>query len=316
MARISMLDVALAQGHDKVVGLIEENLSAVPEFERFAVRQIAGTRYDTLVRTGLPTASFTSASSGIAASKSTFEKRPVECFLLQSRVELPKHIADASEEGPAFWQDVESVGVGLAAMRAVASQIYYGTSAGALGFTGLKAASVAASALTTDATGSSAGTASSCYFVKFGAQNVQMIAGRNSALMLSAFTEETIEDGAGLSLPGYLAHLSAWLGLQIGNTNCVGRIYNLTAESGKGLTDALIATQLAKHPIGMEPDLIIMSRRSRAQLQAARTSVINAGPGNAKAGTGLATISDIPTEAFGIPIMCSDSILNTDTIGT
>lgn len=318
MPRITMLDVAIARGHDKVVGVIEENLKSVPEFGIFPARSINGTQYETLSRIGLPTASFTQASAGIAASKSNWERKLVQCFLLQSRIEIPKHIADASEEGPAFWQDAESVGVGLAAMRTVATQIYYGTAASSdYGFIGLKAIASAGSTLTTDATGTTATTASSCYFVKFGLQGVTLIAGRNSALELSAFMEESIVDSGGTNrLPGYVGHLSSWMGLQTINPNSISRIYNLTADSGKGLTDALIATHLAKIPIGMEPDLCIMSRRSRAQLQAARTVVINAGPGASRAGTGLAPVADLPTEVFGIPIMVSDSILNTDVIGS
>jgi hypothetical protein len=313
MARLTLLDLARSKGHDRAVGLIEESVKYVPEFDIFGVREIAGTSYDTLTRTALPSAAFTEAGRGVTPTKSTFKKSRVECYLMQSRIELAKAIVDASEEGPAWWQAVESVGAGLAAMRATASQIYYGTTAGEFGFAGLKAANVFGGALTTNAGGSAPSTASSAYFVKFGVQDVQMIAGRNSALALSDFMEESIEDADGKKLPGYVSHLTAWLGLQIGNVNCTSRICNLTADSGKGLTDALIATHLAKIPIGYRPDVILVSRRSNSQLQTARTVVINTGP-TSKVATSIESVADRPTSAFGIPIIESDSILDTDAI--
>lgn len=314
--RITLLDVALAKGHDRAVGLIEESIATVPEIGVFPVKSIAGTYYDTLVRTGLPTASWTAGNTGVAASKSTLDRRRVECFLLQSRIEMAKHITDATEEGAAWWQAMESLGAATAALRLVSSQIYYGTTAGALGFSGFKAATPVsgASGIVTNATGATSTTASSAYFVKFGPQGVNLVAGRNATLELSNFMEESIEDASGLKLPGYVGHLHAWMGLQLTNTNAVSRIYNLTEDSGKGLTDALIATHLAKLKDGYDPDMILMSRRSRRQLQHSRTSVINAGPGSAKPDGSVGNVGPIPTEAFGIPIMVSDSILNTDAI--
>lgn len=311
--RLTLLDLARSKGHDRAVGLIEESVKYLPEFDLFSVRQVVGTSYDTLKRTALPTAAFTEAGRGVTPSKSTFQKARVECYLMQARIELAKSIVDASEEGPEWWQGVEAGGAAIAALRATASQIYYGTSAGEFGFAGLKAANPFGGSLTTNAAGSTPITASSAYFVKFGIQDVQMIAGRNSTLEMADFMVESITDSDGKKHPGYVSHLTAWLGLQIGNVNCTSRICNLTADSGKGLTDALIATHLAKIPIGYRPDVILVSRRSNSQLQTARTVVINTGP-TSKVATSIESVADRPTSAFGIPIIESDSILDTDAI--
>jgi hypothetical protein len=310
--------VALAKGHDRAVGLIEESVLTVPELGIFPFRTITGTSFDTLVRTSLPTASFTAANAGVAASKSTFDRRRVECFLAQSRIEMAKHVVDSAEEGAAWWQAVEASGAAISAMRKVASQIYYGTATDSKGFPGLKEATPVAGTggVVTNATGTTGSTASSAYFVSFGTQGVTLVGGRDSTMNLSPFIEETITDAAGLSMPGYTAHLSAWVGLQLVNTLSVSRIYNLTADSGKGLTDALIATHLSKLKDGYRPSVILVSKRSLLQLQAARTPVIHSGPGDAAPSGRLGLFAPTPTHYEGIPIIATDSILDTDAIGS
>ena len=56
-----------------------------------------------------------------------------------------------------------------------------------------------------------------------------------------------------------------------------------------------------------------MSRRSRRQLQVSRTVTLF-GNGSTKPSGGLATVAPIPTEYDGIPIIATDSILNTEAI--
>ena len=62
-----------------------------------------------------------------------------------------------------------------------------------------------------------------------------------------------------------------------------------------------------------------MTRRSRRQLQQSRSVVLSSGvpqnggpiPGDT---TGRAVSAPIPTEACGIPIVCTDSLTNTETL--
>jgi len=101
--------------------------------------------------------------------------------------------------------------------------------------------------------------------------------------------------------------------MQIGHENVARRIYNLTAESGKGWTDALNARVMATFPVGHRPDAIFASRRSLAQLQASRTVTLM-GTGSNR--PNQPNIAPVPTEYEGIPIIATDSILNTDVIGS
>jgi hypothetical protein len=54
-------------------------------------------------------------------------------------------------------------------------------------------------------------------------------------------------------------------------------------------------------PAGIKPDVYFMSKRSRAQLRTSRSTPENVYPA-------------MPTELNGVPIIVTDSILNTDAI--
>ena len=320
MANATLLDIAKLNGNDKVVGLIEENLTAAPELSVFPMRTIAGTNYYTVKRTGFPSVGFRAANAGVVPSKSTFAKQLVECYILSGAIEVDKAVAMAHEDGQEAFEMIESSGVMKQALIELGSQIWYGVSTDSAGFPGIKAATPTTHSIILNSGGSDADVQSSAYFVKFGPQNVQLIAGRNTTFELSDFRDQQIVDAADSTrrLAGRVADLTAWAGLQIGNVNCVGRIYNIGAdtETGDTLTDAKIAQLLALFPVGYVPDAIFMSRRSRSQLQRSRTVTINSGPGSAKAGGGLEIVAPVPDSAFGIPIIASDSILNTDAVNS
>lgn len=317
MSNITLLDVAKNNGSDAVVGLVEESISAAPEIGLIPVRTIEGTGFKTLVRTGLPSVDFIAASSGIPGSKSTFENKHFDCGILGGRIEVWKSILDAPENGPAAdIKATEAIGVMESAMRKVGRQIFYGkTSLGSsLGFVGL--VSMVDSSMIYDATGTTADTGSSVYFVKFGPQAVQLVMGRNGTMELGEFRVESLTDADGNKGPGEVADLASWIGLQQASKNAVVRIKNLTAESGKTLTDAKLAAALDLFPAGFVPDVIFMSRRSRTQLRTDRASRTSSSVANGKGGTlgGGELYAPMPTDFDGIPIIATDSILNTEPI--
>lgn len=313
-ASLTMLDIAKLNGNDKVVGLIEENVKKAPEVMVFPFRTIRGTSYKTGIRTALPTTAFRSANEGQTPSKSTFAQRLIEAFIFGGQIEVDKAVADAHEDGPQALQALEASGIMESAFRSLGTQIWYGTTADSKGFPGLKAATpfgtstAAGDALTVNATGSTATTASSVYAVKFGAQDVTLIGGNNRAWQLDDFTVQQITAANNGKLTAYVAGLTGWIGLQAGHENCVRRIANLTADSGKGLTDTLLAELFSTFPVGMVPDALFMSRRSRFQLQKSRSATSNT------SGKADKPMAPIPTEYEGVPIYATDSILNTDAI--
>jgi len=205
------------------------------------------------------------------------------------------------------------------AMQNLGKQMFYGVTNDGKGFPGLKAAlpaagtTLAGDALTIDATGSTSSTASSVYFVKFGVQDLTFVGGQSRAFDLGDFREQMIYDSSGAGYDAYVAALTAWIGMQIGHENVARRIYNLTAEATKGWTDALNARVMATFPVGHRPDAIFCSRRSLAQLQASRTVTLK---GSGSTRPNQPNIAPVPTEYEGIPIIATDSILNTDAIGS
>jgi hypothetical protein len=305
MPRITLLDVAKLNGADKEVGLIEEVLTSAPEAESFPFRLIKGTSYPTVTRVSLPTVGFRLANAGVTASKSEFVRKLVQAFIIGGRVEADKAVAMAHEDGMEAYEMIEALGVFKATLIELGSQIWYGTANEAAGFPGIKAAlpftAGVADGSVINATGTTATTASSVYAVKFGAQDVTLVGGNGNVPRLGDFRDETILDASSNPLPGRVADLIGWIGLQIGNVNCVRRVCNLTADSGKGLTTDLLADLLNSFPVGYRPDAIYMSRRSRLQLMKDMQ-------------TPERPVIALPTEYDGIPIIATDSILNTDAI--
>ena len=314
MAFQTLLDVAKMQYNDPVVGLIEESVQAAPEARIFPARTIPGLTYKTLVRTGLPTVGFTGANEGIAATGSVTEQRTFETYILRSAIQIDLAIENASQGlGLPDLETMESLGVVEATLRKLGGQIWYGVTNDAKGFPGIKAFTPKTGTTSVDAGGTTATTASSVYFVKFGVQYVSLIFGNNTTLALSPFSNQQLADASGNLYAGRVANLTSWAGLQIGNKYSVGRICNLTEDSGKGLTDTLLAKAIAQFPIGFKPDAIFMSRRSRRQLQVSR-SVSLFGQGQMKPGSGLMTVAPTPTEYDDIPIYATDQIGDTDAI--
>ncbi len=302
MTRPTLLDIAKKNSSDAVVGLIDETSKAHPEITMGHARTIKGQMYKTLVRTGLPTVSFRNANDGVDASKGTYENRLVETFIFNPRWECDKAVADQSEDGPEAFISMEAGGIMEASFQLLSKQFYYGRTVDGKGHPGLIDAYDATN-MVVDATGTTASTGSSVWAVKWGMKDVTWVWGENGKLDLSALRIGDIVGQNSKVLTGYIQEILAYAGVQVGSINSVARIKKLTADSGKGLTDILLADLLSKFPVGTVPDAFFMSRRSRKQLQASRTATNATG-----------APAPFPTESHGIPIVVTDSILDTEAL--
>lgn len=319
MATLNFLDLAKANSNDVVGGLIEENANEAPELAVFDSEDMAEPgvlRYDTLHRTSLPTAAFAAAGDGFTASKSEMKLVSHECFRFGGRIECAKHIADNWRRGGvAGYQAHESSGMLKAAMLHIGKQIFYGVSNDGLGFPGLKAFTPFSGSYTHTAVGTTANTASSIYFVKFGEAFCRLMIGRarngNGIFDLPDFQEGDMDGVNGKKMRAYISELSSYIGMQIASPFSVLRIANVTADSTKTCSDALIAAAKQLMPANWTADVCFMSKRSRYQLQLARTPTNTTGQAGPKQGL----IAAVPThDADGVPIVVTDSILNTDAI--
>ena len=298
----TLLDIAKRANVDQVVGLIEEASKSTPEISNGFARTIPGLNYPTLVRTALPTVGFRNANEGSAISLGRFENRLVECFLMNPQWECDKAVADAAVDGAEVYIADEGVALTMAAMITLGSQFYYGKTLDVnKGYPGL--ISSVDSSLVLDATGTTADTCSSVWGVKWGRQDVSWVWGLNGNLDLSDVTECRITDGSGNPFTAYRQELTGRPGVQVASKFSVGRIKKLTADSGKGLTDALITTFLAMFPINRKPDVLYCTQRSLMQLQKSRTAT------NA---TGVP--APLPTESNGVPIIPTESLTDTEAL--
>jgi len=312
MSKLTLLDLTKQSGHDRAVGIIESITAVAPELENIPGRVITGTSYKTLDRNALPTTGFTNVNEGIIPSKSGWAVKTVECYPFRAAINADKALADVWDGGAGAYQAIESAGVGRSAGIKIGGQVWYGTSNDTKGFPG--AQSLVTSAMTHDATGTTANTGSSVYGLKYGPQFVQMIYGGAKTLTLAPFRIQSVTDAALGQYAAYVSELTSWVGFQAVHPFAIGRIKNLTAESGKGLTDAVIANWLALFPVGFTPDAIYMNRRSRLQLQLSRSVVLQGNGSKGSIGSEGGLTAPIPTEAFGIPIVCTDNIVSTEAI--
>lgn len=307
---LTMLDLAKINGSDQTVGLIEENLNAAPEAAILPARQVAGTSFKSLVRTAYPSGAFRSANEGVEPVKSTYLNRTHETFYYDLQLEMDAAIASADENGPEHALAMEADGAARGYMLDIGPQVWYGrgTNGDAKGFPG--AVEVVDSSLVIDATGSTANTGSSVWAVCAMPKFFELIFGKNTVLEVGEWRKQTITRSS-KEMTAWKNSLEGWVGAAFYSKYAVGQIKNLTAQTGKGLTDSLLSQLIQTFPIGVKPTHFFMSRRSRQQLQASRTVTLF-GQGTTRPNQEI--IAPIPDSYDGIPIIATDSILNTEAI--
>lgn len=325
MADHTMLDIAQINGNDRSLGLIEESLKSVPELGVFAARTIPGTSFRAGLRIGYPSGSFRAAGGGSTLTKSDFKSKLFEVFDYGLPMQIPRAIASADERGTSNYLSIQSVGAGIGALRDMGQQIFYGTASATSGaedgFQGLKQhtpfgnASSYGDALTVDAGGSTANTASSVYFVRMGTENAEMIFGQDTVLDFPEFQTQMVTDSDGKSFMAWVAELQAWAGLAIYTENAVRRIANLTEDANKGLTTSLIADAMATSPIGNKASHMFLNRRSLKQLRKDMSvvSTIASKPVFGREPSEAEAISEV-SASYNLNVVLTDSILSTDAI--
>lgn len=317
----TLLEIAKHNLGDKEVGIIEEAVTMHPELSgahpftgesipgAAEARPIAGLSYSTLVRTSVPTGgSFRAVNAGVAPSASGWENREYRTYTFDRRFQCDRAAADRHEDGWQAYLAAEAIGQMEGGAQDLSRQFYYGvntTYGSALGFPGLLQAYEAA--VEVDAGGTTADTGSSVWAVRFGVQDVRHIVGLDGKFDLSDVRVESIVDpnDSTKRYDGYVQTLLFYPGLQIGHRYSVGRIKKLTADSGKGLTDARLGTLLEKFMTYRKrpPTVFFATLRSIEQLRQSRTAT---NPTGAEAPT--------PTNFEGIPIVPTDGIVNTEAL--
>jgi hypothetical protein len=307
---LTALDLAKINGSDMTVGLIEENLNAAPELQVIPARTIKGTSFKGLIRTGYPSTEFRKLNEGVEPTKSSYINKIFETFYYDGQMEMDAAAASADEQGASHALALEADGHGRAFLLTCGKQVWYGTGTGGDpdGYPG--AVQIADSSLVVDAGGTTADTGSSVYAIVASPKFMGLIFGNDQVFQVGEWRKQTITRSS-KEMTAWKNSLEGWIGAEWLSKYAVGRIKKLTADSGKGLTDSLLADLLGAFPIGVRPTHIFMSRRSRTQLQKAR-SVTLQGQGTTR--PNQPTVAPLPTDYDGVPIIASDSILNTEAL--
>jgi hypothetical protein len=275
-------------------------------------RTVKGTTFKALIRSAYPTTGFRSVNEGVEPRKSSYENRQFNLHYYDGQMEMDVAVAAGDDQGPEHALAMEADGHGRAFLLTGGKQVWYGTSSSgdAKGFPG--ASQIVDSSLLVDATGTTAVTASSVFAVVADPRFMSVLLGNNTVLEVGEWRKQTITRSS-KELTAWKNSLEGYVGVSWLSKYAVGQIKNLTADSGKGLTDLLLASLLAAFPVGVKPTHLFMSRRSRMQLQKSRTVTLN-GNGQGSPNGGQATIAPLPTSYDGVPIIATDSILDTEAI--
>lgn len=271
-----------------------------------------GTLHKYIKETVAPVVGFRQVNQGRFNSAGTEVEVTATLEILDASFALDKALADGYKGGPDGLIQRKAKQRLQAALFAFEKQVLNGTIGGdADGFAGLADTLTALSnAHVVNAQGTTASTGSSVYGIRTNNEGTdfQLVIGNDGQIKIdpSVITQIRTEDEYGVSTgnyPGYYTAIQGWTGIQYGSLNSVGRIANLTADSGKGLTDKLISDLLATFPANLWPDFLVMSRRSVKQLQQSRTATNATG-----------APAPFPIESQGVTIVVTDALSDTETL--
>lgn len=231
------------------------------------------------------------------------------------------------------------------------TQIFTGTVNDELGFLGLKqicsytsgnvltyatdrpeASSYTKSVI--NAGGSTADTADSIYAVRMGPRAVNLRIGGEAGipgfLKMSPVTRQYEADSGDSTRRQeyYMSHCEGYVGLDVmGSSESyadrtysqfdVRRVANVTADSGKTCTEALLDYLLESFPDGHEPNIIFMSKRAQRQLRDSRTGAVTQflmAPGGDAKNAKFTLAQPLPESHRGVPIVATRRITSTQAI--
>jgi hypothetical protein len=269
----------------------------------------AGTEHKYLKETGAVDVGFRAELDGRENKASADTLVTVTLKILDASFACDKALAMGYRKGPAAYVEREMKRHIKAAFAEAEKQVFYGTGTGgdSAGFSGLGNSTLhdgAADAQVVNAGGTTASTGASAWLVRSNddGRDVQVITGEGGKLDIGETSEQRIAGATGF-YPGLWTAITGWLGLQMGSIYSVVRIANLTEDSGKGLTDALVAKALEKFPATRGPSFIAMNRRSLRQLQSSRTATSPTG-----------APAPFPADSHNIPIIVTDQLLSTEAL--
>jgi hypothetical protein len=284
---------------------VTDVFNAAPVLVKMAATTASnGTTHRYIKEVGAPTVGFRTVNGGLDNNIADDDLVSIDLSILDASYAVDKAMADAYKGGPEALLARYAKKHLRAALFAFESQIF--TSTQTNGFSGLDdELDNYGHAMVVDG-GSHTGSANtSVWAIRTGddEQDAMVVLGQEGQIVIGQSVEQRLSttDSPPKHYSGIWTPIQAWVGLQIGGSKSVGRIANLDTGSNK-LTDAKLADLISRFPAGRGPTLIAMSRRSQYQLQSSRTATNSMG-----------TEAPFPQEAFGVPIIVTDAISDTES---
>lgn len=186
-----------------------------------------------------------------------------------------------------------------AALVGIEKQWFYGTDAG--GFDGLETLTQAAMTVLAGTPGTTAAEQTSAYFIRTGPEDAAIVynGDNDGTIEVDEVRKSSAVDGSGDKYSTYRQDIDGYLGAQAGNIYTLGRVANIETA----FDDDDISNALALFPAGKGPSFIAMTRKAQKLLQQSRTATNPTG-----------FPAPFPTEAFGVPIVITDQIAETEAI--
>ena len=286
---------------------VDDLVQAAPLLAALPAEPTDGNTYKHLKETGAPTVGFRSVNVGREYSVSTDTLVTTTLALLDASFRCDKALADQYGRGAEAYIGREAARHLKAALFALEQQIIYGTDTDADGFAGFAQCTgvdAASDTMVIDAGGTTSSTGSSVYALFASAdKGVHIPVGQQGRIDIDETITQEVDDSSGKHYTAYYTPILGWMGCVTGGAYTIGRIASLTEDASCGLTDALIYQLLEQFPVDRTPNMLVMNRRSRRQLRASRTATNATG-----------APAPIPQEVEGIPIICVESITNTETL--
>ena len=287
---------------------ISDLLDDAPLLARLAADVVPGTDHKYVKETSAPVVGFRAVNDGLENTKSADTLVTINLKILDASFAIDKALADAYIGGPEAYIGREAARHLKSAFFHAEKQILSGTGNEADGFNGLPDdgnLNAVADDMVVNGGGTTDSTASSVWAIRSAGDmnDCVAIAGDNGKIDIGDSVGQRLAGSSTGSYPAYYTPIQGWLGLQIGGKYSVGRLANVTEDSGKTLSDSMLADLLSVFPAGRGPNYLVMSRRSLKQLQQSRTATNATG-----------APAPFPSEAFGVPIIVSDGVSDVETL--
>lgn len=275
-----------------------------------------GTTHKYVKETGAPVVGFRAPNAGRDMDSSDDTAVSVDLKVLDWSFLVDVAVAEAWRKGREHYLGREAKRHLAAALMAFEKQIFNGTigasdsagaSGSAAGFAGFRDAATVNALADTMVVTAGAGTAdvnTSVWGVRIAEDGICGVYKGDGAFEMKETTtiQSIVNPGTdNKTFPAYYTPGFAWLGLQVGGAFDIGRIANVTTTTG--LTDDMVAQLIEKFPVGRKPTHLVMSRKAQRMLQDSRTATTTTG-----------APAPFPQESFGVPIIVTDAIGNTEEL--